>query len=185
MAIPAEGPSFFTAPEGKCKWISMGSGCFSGSCARSFVMYRSYAWLLTQLSASSPLSLSTSPRLPVSLSFPPPGTTVVSIGRSPPSPMPVTTSPYTIPRRSSRCSSSSSHLAMPKIFSSSCSSTTFLYIRPFAFAFSASLCCTSIEGSWVTSWMPALSAYSAHSTALYRTTAPMARSSDRTPASRV
>lgn len=60
MAIPALGPSFFCAPAGRCRCTSIvASGIRSGSCACLLVMPRSYACVLTQLSASSALSLIT------------------------------------------------------------------------------------------------------------------------------
>jgi hypothetical protein len=60
IATPALGPSFFCAPAGRCRCTSiMASGMRSGSCARLVVMPRSYACVLTQLSASSALSLIT------------------------------------------------------------------------------------------------------------------------------
>lgn len=41
IVIPALGPSFFCAPAGRCRWISMGLGTLSGSSDLMFVIHRS------------------------------------------------------------------------------------------------------------------------------------------------
>jgi hypothetical protein len=60
MATAGLGPSFFCAPAGRCRCMSIAaSGIRRGCCTRLFVMLRSYACVLTQLSARSALSLIT------------------------------------------------------------------------------------------------------------------------------
>lgn len=68
MATPTRGPSSFCAPAGRCRCtLIMASDIRSWSPASSLVMPRSYAYVLTQMSASSALSLIISPRKPINL----------------------------------------------------------------------------------------------------------------------
>ncbi|KIH90129.1 hypothetical protein SPBR_00171 [Sporothrix brasiliensis 5110] len=82
-AAPLLGPSLGTAPDGQCTWMLR---CLIMSSTGSCVRPSSNACALTHDSATSTLSLSTSPSLPVSCTRPLPGMSATSMNRMLPLP---------------------------------------------------------------------------------------------------
>ncbi|KAF4513429.1 hypothetical protein G6O67_000702 [Ophiocordyceps sinensis] len=158
--MPLLGPSLGMAPDGQWTWMLR---FFMISVAGSGASPSSNACALTHDRATSTLSLSTSPSLPVSCTLPLPGMSATSMKRMLPLPPELyATRPVTIPGRLVFSAISSSNFSMPKMFSTS-STVSF--------------------GRYSPRRPPSLA--SANSTALARQTDPSSRSRLRTPDSRV